>query len=251
MSSNVTIQEEYSLPSKGMLYGKPFDPVVKLRSMTVAEEMKRLTATEYPYRNMSEIIEDCLVTKLPLSVYDLCLGDYQYLIHKLRITTYGPNYPITAVCPFCGEIFDAVVNLDDLKVNEYDESVDELMSFELPTSKRIVKLRFQTPRDLDRIDKRKKDLKKQFPDMKDDPSLMLNLVTLIDTIDNQPVNQATIEETVKSMPMRDVNLILQKSQKMNEKVGVDIMLNLHCTNCEHDVNLPFRFTNEFFRPEVD
>lgn len=249
--SNVTIQEEYSLPSKGMIYNTPFDPNIKLRSMTVAEEMKRLTATESPYMNMSEIIEDCLLTKLPVSVYDLCLGDYQYLIHKLRVTTYGPEYPITAVCPYCGELFDSVVNLDALKINEYDESVKELATFELPISKRMMKIRFQTPRDLDRIDKRKKDMKKQFPDMKDDPSLMLNLVSIIDTIDGQPMNQATVEEMVKSMPMGDVNMILQRSQKMNEKVGVDIMLDLLCPNCEHNVRTPFRFTNEFFRPEVN
>ena len=90
--SNITIQEEYSLPSKGMLYGKSFDPLVKLRSMTVAEEMKRLTATDYPYKNMSEIIDDCIINKLPISTYDMCLGDYQYLLHRLRVVTSGPDY---------------------------------------------------------------------------------------------------------------------------------------------------------------
>ena len=84
--NDITIKpkEEYSLPSKGQIYSVKFDPCVKLRSMTVADEMKRLTSTDSPYKNMSEIIESCLETKLPVSVYDMCLGDYQYLLHRLN-----------------------------------------------------------------------------------------------------------------------------------------------------------------------
>ena len=59
-----TIQEEYVLPSKGKLYNVPFDPTIKLRSMTVADEMKRLQVSDNPYKVMSEIIDDCLITKL-------------------------------------------------------------------------------------------------------------------------------------------------------------------------------------------
>ena len=77
-----TIQEDFSLPSKGLMYTTKFDPHIKLRSMTVADEMKRLQATERPYKVMTEIIDDCLVDKLPISSYDMCLGDYQFLLHS-------------------------------------------------------------------------------------------------------------------------------------------------------------------------
>ena len=39
--ADYTIAEEYKLPSEGKIYSVPFDPKVKLRSMTVQEEMKR------------------------------------------------------------------------------------------------------------------------------------------------------------------------------------------------------------------
>ena len=248
---SVTIQEDYSLPSKGMLYGQKFDPLVKLRSMTVAEEMKRLTATDYPYRNMAEIIDDWIMNKLPISTYDMCLGDYQYLLHKLRVVTYGPDYKLTMACPFCGELFDYVLNLDELGVNEYDESVSELLRVELPSSGHTIDLRFQTPRDLDRIENKKKDMKKQFPEMKTDPTLLLNIESLIGSIDGQPINPATIQTFVENLPMRDTNIILQRANKINEKVGVDTIITAKCTNCGNEVVAPFRFTNEFFRPEVD
>ena len=153
--SNVTIQEEYSLPSKGLIYKVKFDPEVKLRSMTVAEEMKRLTQTDNPYKNMSEIIESCLETKLPISVYDMCLGDYQYLLHKLRIVTYGPEYKLSIVCPYCGEVFNLDLNLEDLKVYEFDENSKLETTFKLPVTGKTVEIGFQTPRDLDNIEKKK------------------------------------------------------------------------------------------------
>lgn len=249
--NNVTIQEEYSLPSKGLLYGNPFDPVVKLRSMTVAEEMKRLTATENPYKVMSEIIEDCLLTKLPISVYDLCLGDYQYLLHKLRVVTYGPDYKISVGCPFCGEYFETVINLDELKVNYYSEDLLKELSIKLPVTNKTVDLKFQTPRDLDNIERKKKEMKKQFPEMKEDPTLLLNLESMIRSIDGQPVNPATIQNTIKKMPLKDSSLILQRMEKLNDKVGVEVNVVVTCPNCNHDVNTMFRFTSEFFRPEID
>ena len=56
MEQIVTIEEEYTLPSKGLMYAKPFDPTVKLRSMTVADEMRRLSPSERQYQNMASII---------------------------------------------------------------------------------------------------------------------------------------------------------------------------------------------------
>ena len=43
MTDHITITEDYSLPSKGKIYGKQFDPAIKLRSMTGEDEMKRLS----------------------------------------------------------------------------------------------------------------------------------------------------------------------------------------------------------------
>ena len=249
--NNITIQEEYSLPSKGLVYGKPFDPVVKLRSMTVAEEMKRLTATENPYKTMSEIIEDCLVTKLPIPVYDLCLGDYQYLLHKLRVVTYGPDYSLSVMCPFCGNFFDRSINLDELKVNEYTEDILKELVVDLPTTGKKVELRLQTPRDLDRIEQKKKEMKKQFPDMKEDPTILLNLESLIKSIDGQPVNPATIQNTLKKLPLKDSMKIMQRAEKISGLIGVDNGLVSECPNCGREINSTFRFTSEFFRPEID
>lgn len=251
MSRHTTITEDYVLPSKGKLYNKQFDPHIKLRSMTVADEMKRLSPSDNPYKAMSEIIEDCLITKLPISVYDLCLGDYTYLLHKLRVVTYGPEYTIQYYCPFCGTLQKTSINLDELHLNEFEDKLLEDMIITLPSTGHTVKLRFQTPRDLDRIANKAKEMKKQFPDMQGDPTLLLTLESLIESINGERVNPITIGETLKQLPMKDTNYIAQKATKLNGKVGIDISLAVTCSNCKSDVNTTFRYTNEFFGPEVD
>ena len=70
-----TIQEDFSLPSKGLMYTTKFDPHIKLRSMTVADEMKRLQATERPYKVMTEIIDDCL-SKMSERCYEILTKFY-------------------------------------------------------------------------------------------------------------------------------------------------------------------------------
>ena len=121
----------------------------------------------------------------------------------------------------------------------------------VPVTGKTVEIGFQTPRDLDMIDKKKKKLKKDFPDMKDDPTLMLNLESIIKSIDGQPVNPVTIETFIKRLPMKDSSLILQRAEELNSKVGIDIHISAECPLCGYDVNTMFRFTSEFFRPRID
>ena len=244
-----TIQEDFSLPSKGLMYTTKFDPHVKLRSMTVADEMKRLQATERPYKVMTEIIDDCLVDKLPISSYDMCLGDYQYLLHKLRVVTYGSNYNLLMTCPFCGETFKHEIDLNTIAVHEFDEK-DFESTIKTPSGL-TVELRFTTPRDVDWISQRSKEIKKNFPELQGDPSFVLNLQTMIKTINGQPLDPVLAYDNLKTFPMADINMIIQKATELNEKVGLDTVFTAHCNKCDHDVTSLFRYTTEFFRPGVN
>ena len=251
MNENVTITEEYSLPSKGQIYAKLIDPSVELRSMTTAEEMKRLSISNTPYKKMSGIIEDCLMTKLGIPVYDLCIGDYQYLLHKLRVVTYGSDYKISLTCPYCGKQINHTVDMDSLELFEYDSSIKDKMTITLPKSKHVLELRFQTPRDLDRIETRREELKKTYPDMEGDPTIILTLISVVKSIDGDPINPFTAEEFFKKLPMRDTNYILKRASEIQDSIGVNTSLTIKCDGCGREIVTPFRLTSEFFRPEDD
>lgn len=246
----VTIKEDFELPSKGKIYSKKFDPSFTLRSMTVEDEMKRLAPSQNPYKAMSDIIESCLEKKFPISVYDLCLGDYTYLLHKLRVVTYGTDYNLKFVCPNCGESENITINLDDMKVNEYNDSLLEMMSVDLPSTGHTIGLRFQTPRDIDRISREAKKMKEDFPEMVGDPTILLTLQSLIETVDGEPVDPIMIRETLKKLPMKDSNILSRVATKLNSSIGIETNLHIRCSSCGVEIDTPFRYTSEFFGPSI-
>ena len=245
------IQEDFCLPSMGLAYNKPFDPHFRMRSMTVMDEMKRLSSTENPYKLMCEIIDDCLIDKLPFSSYDACMFDYIYMLHKLRTVTYGSEYTMTYMCPICGNIEKLTFNLDELPVKKFTENIKDSMTIKLPVNGDTIKLRFQTPRDLDNIARRAKEMKENFPEMQGDPTFLLTLESLIESVNNEPVNHMTILESIKKLSMKDINYLAKKATNLQDKVGIDTIINAHCSKCNNDVKTTFRYTSEFFGPEVD
>lgn len=252
MSQNYTIAETFTLPSKGLIYGVPINPEVKLRSMTTEEEMKRLAPSETPYKVMSEIIEDCLVEKPGIAVYDMHLGDYQFLLHKLRVVTYGSSYKIgRVICPNCGETYDTTISLDDLQEIVYNDSLKELKKIRLPQSNKEVTIKFQTPRSLDEIALRVKEFKRKNKGVSYDPSLVFTLESLIETVDNERLSPTILENFVKKLPMRDVNVIIQTADKLNRGVGLDSDIVVVCDSCGYNAVTNFRITTEFFGPTID
>lgn len=252
VNMDYTIAEDFTLPSLGKIYPVTVNPNIKLRSMTTAEEMKRLSVSDTPFKVFCEIIDDCMIQPCGISSYDMCVGDYQYLIQKLRIVTYGPDYKLTSTCPYCGIQNTDVVDLDTFEVDEYSDDLNELFAITLPVSKKQVEINYQTPRMLDNINKRKREILKKSGKDADDPSLVLTLQAIIKTVDGQPLNVITSDNFVRSLNMRDVNKILNAANKLNNKIGLKIDLTHEkCNGCGLDYEYPFRITGEFFGPTDD
>lgn len=246
-----TIANEYVLPSRGTIYAKDVNPQIKLRSMTTAEEMKRLNHTERPYASMAEIIDDCLVEKIGISAYDLSVPDFQYVLHKLRIVTYGPNYKISSTCPYCGSVNANIINLDSLKVIPLDEGAFKKYSeFTLPSCGKRIKLRMQTPRILDDITYKTKEERRKNP-VATDSAYLFTLESLIDEIDGSKPEQFKLIPFIQKLNMADTNYIIKSAQKLNTIYGLDSGLYNVCNICGLDYTSNFRQTSEFFGPSID
>ena len=245
-----TIYEKFTLPSKGMIYDKDINPVVTLRSMTTMEEMKRLSPTDTPYKVMSDIIESCMENAPDIHVYNMSLGDYQFLLHKIRTVTYGPNYKMMVKCKDCGEITESIADLDSLEVNEWTEDLLDQQIITLPKTNRQIELKFQTPRDLDQIAYKSKEMKKKTK-QNIDYSVMYTLISLIKKVDGSVLDPLSIEEFVKKLPNMDANYILNKATALNKKVGLNNTISIKCSQCGAQMLVPFRITSEFFGPTID
>lgn len=252
VEQNYTIAEDYTLPSKAEIYGITFDPKVRLRSMTVQEEMRRMSRSESINKTLCDIIDSCLITKLPISAYDLAIPDFEYLLHKLRVVTYGPSYKMVTGCPHCGKTQNYTANLDELKVKEFSkEEFDKCRIFTLPSSKKEIRLKIPTPRLQDAIEEKIADFNKQDPDYTGDMTPLFTLETMIDTINGAKMSYIELQELIRHMSAADYNYIMQKLDKLNSLIGLDKRIEIKCNKCGGEFSSFFRITTEFFRPTID
>ena len=251
--NDYTIINEFTLPSKGLVYPGSINPQVRLRSMTTTEEMKRLNHSDRAYKTTAEVINDCIVDPIGIHVYDMCIPDYQFLLHKLRIVTYGPEYKSGSRCPFCATDNTHTIDLEhDLKLIPFDKELfDKYSEITLPQSKKVIKLRMQSPRILDEITIKAKEIRKTSPEYIGDPAFLVTLQMLIDTIDGVAYQEFQLEPFIRKLPMMDTNYILKAAQKINTSFGLDSELNPTCSFCGLDYKSSFRITSEFFGPSID
>jgi hypothetical protein len=247
--TDYTIMEGYELPSQGKIYTERIDPHVELRSMTARDEMKRLSPSSTPLKTLADIIEGCCIEKPAIHVYDMSLGDYEFLLHKLRIVTYGEDYKVTLRCYECGETIETVAKLGQLNVKEFDEEkIKELQNFTLPKSNHIITLNFLSPHMVEEMEAKVKDMKRRYKNATIDFETLVRLLVNIDLVDGEKKTETELEKIITELPALDLQKILNNIDKLNQQVGLENILYLTCPKCGEEVTTFFRFGPEFFRP---
>jgi hypothetical protein len=191
--TNYTIGEGMELPSKGLIYDVPVNSYVELRSMTARDEMKRLSPSTSQFKTLADIIEGCMIEKPAVHVYDMALGDYEYLLHRLRIVTYGDEYKVTIRCPYCGKEVETIAHLEHLVLKDFDkEKYDTAKTITLPRSKHTITLKPQSPRTLDENENKVKDLKRKFKGAEMSFELLILISSAIDLVDGVKITGSII-----------------------------------------------------------
>lgn len=243
-----TIGEGMELPSKGLIYDNQ-KAYVELRSMTARDEMKRLSPSPAKFKVLADIIEDCMIEKPAVHVYDMALGDYEYLLHRLRIVTYGDEYKVAVRCPNCGEITETVAHLEELKVIQFDQQkFEEMSTIKLPKKGDTVTLKFQTPRMLDEIEAEVKELKRKFKTAEISFDLLVLLKNIINTVNGTKLTSSQLETYINTLPALDMTKLVNAVDSINALIGVENDLTVICSKCGGEVPTYFRFGSEFFRP---
>lgn len=247
--TDYTIMEGYELPSKGKIYNTSVNPHIELRSMTARDEMKRLSPSSTPLKTLADIIEGCCIEKPGVHVYDMSLGDYEFLLHKLRIVTYGEDYKVSLRCPDCGEVVETVAKLGQLNVKDFDEDeINSLQTFSLPKSGYTITLNFLSPRMVEEMEVKVKDMKRRHKTATIDFETLVRMLTNIDLVNGEKKSETELIDFVTNLPALDLQKILNNIDKLNQQIGLDNILYLTCPRCGEEVTTFFRFGAEFFRP---
>ena len=177
------------------------------------------------------------------------MGDYVYLLHKLRVVTYGKDYKMSVRCPYCGKLINATINLDELKVREFDKSLASLLKVHLPRTGVDIELNMMTPRMQDEIEARRREMNKKSSGQ--ESGLLITLDAIISSINGEQLGAIEKEKFIRKLPMLDVNLILKTAEKLNLSIGVDNSIKVSCDGCGREFDSLFRYTSEFYGPTID
>ena len=152
-------------------------------------------------------------------------------------------------CNITSSIKSGLAIIKGLDLNAFQEA----MEFTLPKTGKKIRIKFQTPADLDAIQKETREFNEQNPESQLNQEYLITLAHIVDKVDGKKVADPILKNFLKNLPLMDTNIILQKAAKINDKVGIDTVINNKCSNskCGAKYKTSFRITNEFFGPSID
>lgn len=248
--SNSRIVDSVTLPSQGKIYEEEVNPEITLSSMQTKHELLRMSTTEDNQKLMADILDDCIVSEVGISSYDMCIGDYQYLLYNLRMITFGNEYKFMTPCPFCRSTNMIDMDLTELGVTEYDDELSAMRIITLPTTGTELELTLQTPRMIDKIQRETNQFKRRMKGSKENPYLLFSMLNSIVKKDGEDINTIEDEMWLRELPLMDTNKIIATIDKINSYLGYGTVVERSCTNCGEVVYFPFRLNDTFLRPPI-
>ena len=146
------------LPSKGQCYRHKKDKV-KVGYLTAYDENMILSPSLYRDGKFIDYLLKAKVFENDIDPEDLTKGDRDAIVLWLRATGYGNEYPIIVTDDETGKDFETTVDLSTLNYKPFKLKGDEngYFDFVLPRTQDIIKFKFLTVRDLDILDRLKKE----------------------------------------------------------------------------------------------
>jgi len=247
MSERVAYEETYQIPGYALYDPKIVARDFTLRAMTTKEE--KLRVSSIGMKTISKIIKNCLVSHPDLDVNQLRLFDLQYLMYKLRIVTYGSDYNVSFVCPYCNKVTTTTVDLDKLNVVEVPEDFEEPFEIgPLPMSKDTIQCRLLTAQDVEDIFAESKKKLEKFPEMEEDPSFIIEQQHKIISVNDQQLVPQMLQNYIEGLHARDFQYFSSKYEEKSEGFGIDKNVTCTCKHCKKEFTRELPMTEEFFRP---
>lgn len=243
-------QEVYLPSHKANLYpdNPEYSGPITIRMMTVADEKKVFGSTSDD--SLDNLIKSCVVSPENFNPQDLVPNDRHFLLVKIRILSYGDTYHGLFLCDECGHTDeDYKFSLEEVHVNELDESFEEPFIVSLPVAKKTLGLRVLRQKDLKQITAKAKKIAKSTSANAKEIEFVQRLVKKIVSIDGEKVTSAEAEKFVNSMMALDRAKI--DSVFEGQKLGYESFCTVECPKCGEEVKVPFRLHSEFFRPRID
>lgn len=238
------------LPSKGYLYdGKLEGGKVVARSTTAKEEKLLYGGRGHVGDKINTLLSRCLDLGGKISPNDMLVGDRLFCLIKIRMLSFGADYPVMVRCGDCGEQFRHELSLTELEVNTYEEedNVSEPFEVTLPHLGKKVGFRCLRGFDEDAIHKYQQQLRAKSRRSNEDNTYIYTTARRIVSLDGEKLSQLDASEFVESLVSKD---LMELRFAIEEKeCGVNTEVRIECPHCAFLNELIMPFTDEFFRPK--
>lgn len=234
------INETIKLPSCGKVYDTT---ELTLQNMTIAEE--KFIYGSSSDEAINKILKNCIVEDIDPE--DLIAPDKHYALVRLRVLTYGEEYPVDLRCPICGKEFSHTVKLSDLDVNELPEDYAEPRKITLPVCKDELDIVIPRSKDIIKYDNLAKKKAEKFNLNIDEVSYIYNLMLSIRSVNGEDMLEDEMYKYLTELSGRDSSYIKHQLSKI--KVGYDTRLECDCPMCGGTVKFKLPMTTDFFLTE--
>jgi len=183
-----------------------------------------------------------------LEVSDLLAPDQFYILLAARSLSFGASYSFSTSCPACDKPEKHTFTLPEgLPINRVEESFEGYHTFTLPDSQDVVKVRFLTVGDDLSVDAAAKQFKMNARDP-GDPGYKFRLAKHVVSVnDGLPESLQEVVAYLSELDGKDPQVF--KREIETNQPGVPPLLTIQCPSCSEQYEIPFKMTQEFFRPK--
>lgn len=197
------------LPSKGECY-KSKMAKIPVAYLTAYDENMIIAPNLYKDNKIIDTMLKEKVLNSTIDVEDMLEGDREAIILFLRASGYGNEYPITATDNATNVSFDTTVDLSKLKFKEFKlkGDVNGWFDFTLPISKKNIKFKFLTHRDLNNL--------QRLEEIEDAKLRKDKLKEMVDIMDEYIEHDKDIEQKERVIIRKAIRDIDRWQENMNE-----------------------------------
>lgn len=197
------------LPSKGECYRNKTGNV-PVAYLTAYDENMIIAPNLYKDNKIIDMMLKEKVIDNRIDTFDMLEGDREAIILFLRASGYGNAYPITAIDNETGIEFETTFDLSQLKFKDFNLKGDEngWFDYTLPVSKKEIKFRFLTHKDIVLLEEAENEEEKTF--------IKAKIKSYVDDLDRYIEEDEDIKKTDKIKVRQAIRAIDEWQENMEE-----------------------------------
>lgn len=239
--------ETIKLPSRGLIPGIPEE--ITIRAIQRKDKKKILLADVDNI--VIALLQECIVSPKNFNVYNLLPFEINYLIYRLRVLSYGNTNTFNETCPYCGEVNEVEVDLNDIPIIPVSDDFKTTFDIgPLPISKAIISCKLLSEGETIAISKSAKEFENNTGNKYANLDMLWES-RIIAINGNQNLSPFEKTSFLDSLTDLDSEYLMEYYNLYEGNYGLQTKLSYVCDKCKRKVSSDMPSIYTFFRPKFE